>query len=318
MKFEYCAAIRTLGTAGDKYYQTLLSLKQQTIPPKKILVYIAEGYPLPKETIGIEQYVYVKKGMIAQRALPYKEVDTEYILLLDDDLYLAPDAVERMYNGMTNNSGDVMCANVFPNHEASFSEKLRWIFFVGTFPMKSNKWAFKIRKNGNYSYNNDPKNGIYESQSAAGLCSLWKLDVFKSVHFEDEAYFDKFRYPIGEDQLLFNKAYQRGWKVLVDYNLPVQHLDAGSGHVKAVEERVIENIAILFLIWHRTCLQSYGKICIPSYIRRILATIIIPAVLHFLKRGNVEILRWQIRGLKKGIVMSKSEEYKSLPPFADK
>ena len=106
--------------------------------------------------------------------------------------------------------------------------------------------------------------------------------------------------------------------MLVDYNLPVQHLDAGSGHVKAVEERVIDNIAILFLIWHRTCLQSYGKICIPSYIRRILVTIIIPAVLRFLKRGNVEILRWQIRGLKKGIVMSKSEEYKSLPPFADK
>lgn len=47
-------------------------------------------------------------------------------------------------------------------------------------------------------------------------------------------------------------------------------------------------------------------------------TIIISAVLRFLKRGNVEILRWQIRGLKKGIVMSKSEEYKSLPPFADK
>lgn len=318
MKFEYCAAIRTLGTAGDKYYQTLLSLKQQTIPPKKILVYIAEGYPLPKETIGIEQYVYVKKGMIAQRALPYKEVDTEYILLLDDDLHLAPDAVERMYNGMTNNSGDVMCANVFPNHEASFSEKLRWIFFVGTFPMKSNKWAFKIRKNGNYSYNNNPKDGIYESQSAAGACSLWKLDVFKSVHFEDEAYFDKFSYPIGEDQLLFNKAYQRGRKVLVDYDLPVQHLDAGAGHGKAVEERIIDNAAILFLIWHRTCLQTYGKICIPSYIRRILATIIIPAVLRFLKSGNVKFLTWQIRGLKKGIVMSKSEEYKSLPPFADK
>ena len=69
--------------------------------------------------------------------------------------------------------------------------------------MKSNKWAFKIRKNGNYSYNNNPKDGIYESQSAAGACSLWKLDVFKSVHFEDEAYFDKFSYPIGEDQLLF-------------------------------------------------------------------------------------------------------------------
>ena len=52
-QFEYCAAIRTLGTAGDKYLQTLKSLQSQTIPPKKILVYIAEGYDLPKETIGI-------------------------------------------------------------------------------------------------------------------------------------------------------------------------------------------------------------------------------------------------------------------------
>lgn len=318
MKFEYCAAIRTLGTAGDKYYQTLLSLKQQTIPPKKIIVYIAEGYPLPKETIGIEQYVYVKKGMIAQRALPYKEVDTEYILLLDDDLAFPSSMVEKLFGEMQKCDADVISPNVFPNHNMTVLQKLYSIFFVGTFPMKSNKYAFKIRKNGCYSYNNNPKNGIYESQSAAGPCSLWKLDVFKSVHFEDEAYFDKFRYPIGEDQLLFNKAYQRGWKVLVNYNLPVQHLDAGSGHVKAVEERVIDNIAILFLIWHRTCLQSYGKICIPSYVRRILVTIIIPAILRFLKIGNVEILRWQIRGLKKGIVMSKSEEYKSLPPFADK
>ena len=34
---QYCVAIRTLGTAGEKYRQTLLSLQQQTIPPNKIL-----------------------------------------------------------------------------------------------------------------------------------------------------------------------------------------------------------------------------------------------------------------------------------------
>ena len=52
---QYCVAIRTLGTAGEKYRQTLLSLQQQTIPPNKILVYIAQGYPIPQETIGIEE-----------------------------------------------------------------------------------------------------------------------------------------------------------------------------------------------------------------------------------------------------------------------
>ena len=67
-KLRYTAVIRTLGTAGEKYQVLLDSLAAQTIKPEAILVYIAEGYPLPKETIGIEQYIYVKKGMVAQRA----------------------------------------------------------------------------------------------------------------------------------------------------------------------------------------------------------------------------------------------------------
>ena len=56
---KYTAVIRTLGTAGDKYQQLLNSLASQTVKPEEIIVYIAEGYPLPKETIGIERYVYV-------------------------------------------------------------------------------------------------------------------------------------------------------------------------------------------------------------------------------------------------------------------
>ena len=60
---QYTAVIRTLGKAGEKYQQLLDSLAHQTIKPAAILVYIAEGYPIPKETIGVEQYVYVKKGM---------------------------------------------------------------------------------------------------------------------------------------------------------------------------------------------------------------------------------------------------------------
>ena len=46
---QYCVAIRTLGTAGEKYRQTLLSLQQQTIPPNKILVYIAQDILYPKK-----------------------------------------------------------------------------------------------------------------------------------------------------------------------------------------------------------------------------------------------------------------------------
>ena len=77
---EYTAVIRTLGKGGDYYQKTLDSLILQSIPPSAIIVYIAEGYALPAETVHREQYVYVKKGMVAQRALQYKKVKTEYIL----------------------------------------------------------------------------------------------------------------------------------------------------------------------------------------------------------------------------------------------
>lgn len=70
---EYTAVIRTLGMAGDKFQKELDSLINQTIKPKGIIVYIAEGYAIPKETCGLERYVYVKKGMVAQRALTYKD-----------------------------------------------------------------------------------------------------------------------------------------------------------------------------------------------------------------------------------------------------
>ena len=65
---NYSIIIRTLGTAGEYYQRTLDSIKLQTIQPGLVLVYIPEGYAIPKETIGIEQYIYVKKGMVAQRA----------------------------------------------------------------------------------------------------------------------------------------------------------------------------------------------------------------------------------------------------------
>lgn len=119
MNKEYCVAIRTLGKAGDKYQALLDSLKSQTIQPKKILVYIAERYDLPKETINTEEYITCPKGMIRQRALDFKEIDTEWVLFCDDDVELKPDSVERLFNGVIKENGDCICANTFPVNEYS-------------------------------------------------------------------------------------------------------------------------------------------------------------------------------------------------------
>lgn len=51
--------------------------------------------------------------MIAQRALSYKEVDTDYILFLDDDLSFSPNTVERLFAGLDEKHGDVISVNIF-------------------------------------------------------------------------------------------------------------------------------------------------------------------------------------------------------------
>lgn len=89
----YTVVIRTLGTAGEKYLTTLRSAKEQDVPPQKILVYIPHGYPLPKETVGTEEYVRCEKGLVAQRSLPFDEVQTDWMLFLDDDMDLPASTV---------------------------------------------------------------------------------------------------------------------------------------------------------------------------------------------------------------------------------
>ena len=121
---NYSVVIRTLGRAGEKYLSLLKSLVTQTIKADCIIVYIAEGYSLPQETLGIETYVYVPKGMAAQRALKYDEVKSEYILFLDDDLYLPPTFVEDMFFSMCNFGADVISPDIYPNHKRRFKQTL--------------------------------------------------------------------------------------------------------------------------------------------------------------------------------------------------
>lgn len=252
---EYCVAIRTLGKAGAKYQQELDSLKGQTIPPRKIIVYIAEGYPLPKETIGTEQYVYVKKGMVAQRALRYDEVDTEYVLLLDDDVCLAPDSVERLFNGLQLMDGDAIAADTFHNHDVGLSAKVKGFITNWSCPRRDDQYAFKVQRNASFSYNNHPTKDVYLSESAAGPASLWKTDALRAIHFEDELWMDRLGFAYGDDLLFYNKLVKNGGRLLVHYNCGIVHLDAQSERKQYASnpKRLLLRSQMWFILWWRTC-----------------------------------------------------------------
>lgn len=239
---DYTVVIRTLGTAGDYYQQTLNSLITQTIKPSEVIVYIAEGYAIPNQTIGVEKYVYVKKGMVRQRALRYDEVHTEYILFLDDDVYLPSNAVEILFNEMKSNDGHVIAPCLFPNHLVSFKSKLRLTLLGREVPrFKDIKCGYKVLRTGGFSYNNNPINPIYESTTNAGPCFFCKREDFLKIHFEEDLWLDEAPYALPEDQVMYYKMHLCGLKVLTSFDSGIVHMDAGST-MQASNEKILKII----------------------------------------------------------------------------
>lgn len=251
---EYTAVIRTLGKGGDYYQKTLDSLIRQSIPPSAIIVYIAEGYALPAETVHQEHYVYVKKGMVAQRALQYKEVKTEYILFLDDDVYLPPTGVETLYHELQQYKGDVISPYVFYNHKKSIKDKIRLaVFGREVCRLFGNRWGFKVLPTAGFSYINNPKKAVYESQTNAGPCFLCRKEDFLNIKYEDELWLDETPYAFPDDQVMFYKIYLSGLKILTSYDSGIVHLDAGSstGNVDRTCKVIYSEYRNKLIFWHR-------------------------------------------------------------------
>lgn len=261
---SYSVAIRTLGTGGDVYRRMIECLRRQTVQPEGIFVFIAEGYRIP-DAIANERYVPCRKGMVSQRALTYSEISSEYILFLDDDLFLPDNAVQILFDALLNHKAECVAPNLFPNHAMPLKQKIKAALYSGTLPSLSGKYAFRIRLNACYSYAIRPK-PVMLTQSFAGACILISKSAFISAHFEDERWLDRFKYPIGEDQILAYKLFTGGHRILVHYDTGIIHLDSRTGHGGNKNEKFYSLAFLRYVIWYRTILQRQ-----PNYLGRLTA-----------------------------------------------
>lgn len=313
---EYSVAIRTLGKAGAKYKALLDSLKSQTLKPSEIVVYIAEGYPIPKETIGLERYIYVKKGMISQRALQYTEIKTDYILFLDDDVYLPPDGVEKLFLAKNKMNANVVSPDVFPNSERSSLGKLIMALSCRMIPRKDDKeWAYKVMRNAGYSYNNSPSQDIYLSQTNAGPCFLCSKKDFLKIRFEDELWLERCPYPLGEDQVMYYKMFCLGFKQLTVFNSGIVHLDAGTTLMSEDREKnmIYSDLYFKTIFWHRFIyLPERRKLMKVWDCLCFIYTIMVLLCVSLLK-CRINIVRVKCSAIIDGIRFLLSNDYKRLP-----
>lgn len=313
---EYTVVIRTLGKAGEKYQRMLDSLKAQSILPKEIIIYIAEGYDIPRETIGIEKYVYVKKGMVAQRALPYNEVQTEYILFLDDDVYLPADGVERLYDALEKNDANVISPDVFPNAERSFfSSILMAVSGRMVARCDDGKWGYKVMRNSGYSYNNSPHKSVYRSQTNAGPCFFCKKNDFLSINFQDELWMDNLTYALGDDQVMFYKMHLCGLKVLTIYDSGIVHLDAGSTMMSMDKKRsmIYSDFWFKTVFWHRFIYRPERSCVVRCYDFICLTYALLFTLFISLIKFDFDILAIKWNAIKNAIAFLKSDTYRNLP-----
>ena len=319
---SYSIAIRTLGTAGDTFRKELESLCDQTVQPERVFIYIAEGYERPGFMVGKEEYVWVPKGMMSQRVLPYDEITSDCILMLDDDVILAPDSAEKMLQALAKNGADCVGADVFQNHRMPLKTKVYAALTNLVFPHWCQKWAFKIRRNGSFSYNARPKSNFYWSQSCGGPAMLWRKEALLKIHLEDELWLDKLGFAYGDDQLETYKLHANSGRLGVLYDAGITNLDAqsSSGAFRKGAEYLYTRTKALFMVWWRTCFKN-GKdtawsrfLAATAFSFKALWLIPVMTAAAIAKR-NIRVLSSYFRGLRDGWKEVHSPEFQALPPY---
>lgn len=315
---KYSVAIRTLGKSNETLKKELISLHNQTLPPEEIIIYIAKGFPLPDFRVGIERYVQIEKGMISQRAHQYDEISAPNILLLDDDIELAGNSAEILLNHLYRHNADCIAADTFNNHGMSFKNKFKAILSGLVFPRIGKKWAFKIHRNGSFSYINNPDKSVYPSQSAAGPCSLWKKSALVALNWADEKWLDRLGFAYGDDDLEFYKLYINGGKLYVSFDSGVKNLDSKSASSEFREKKNSYYIRSMsnFIRWHRMnyCTRRYRALTASAYSCKFLWMIAIHLGLSIKKR-TFSPLTLYVYGFYDGVKYINTEEYRDIPAY---
>ena len=252
---SYSVAIRTLGTNKGQLKELIEDLFSQSVKSDKILIFIAENHPIPDFRVKDETYICVKKGMMNQRLLPYDEVSSEFLLMLDDDVKLQPDSVEKLLEAMVKHNADLVGSDTFQNHRLPLRAKVRAVITNLVFPHFSQKWAFKIHRNGSFSYLNTPRDHFYWSQSCAGNAMLWKKSSYDALKMRDELWLDDFSFAYGEDLLASYKVYKNGMKLGVVFNAGIKHLDSksASGLYHKSYDKIKTRTMAQLAVWWRAC-----------------------------------------------------------------
>lgn len=256
---KYTIAIRTLGTAGEKFDALMRSIAALDSPPEEVLIVLPEGYSLPNTLVENARVIRSQKGMVAQRTIAIDEIQTPYLMLLDDDLEFEPDFTDRLYEQLKRYDADLCSPKLVtpytqqtntqtvtpPQQSRKLNNLLRWCIGVSWFETMEDGFILKVANTGGFIMNAKPNapEPMY-CQSGYGAIVFGKTSKCKAIHFEDELWVENTTYALMEDQIFYYKAHLQGNKIVYAPDVELIHLDAGTsitGDKKLKNRRIGQN-----------------------------------------------------------------------------
>ena len=230
MSFSYSVAIRTLGTAGEKYKKLLNSIKKQKIQPEKVIVVLPKGYTPPTDRIGTEQFVFCEKGMIQQRiaCLPY--ISSKYTLFCDDDVEFPEEFTEKLLDKLETEEYCVAAGPLLDFFPPKTFKYLVASLLGGACVMlrARDKYYVRLLKTGGFSYNDSIKRDshrTYKTESLAGTCFMADTEVMRRMNYEEELWAEKTGYSAFEDRIEIGKMIVNGYNACIVSDASYIHND---------------------------------------------------------------------------------------------
>lgn len=276
---DYSVAIRTLGTAGEKYRKLMDSVAALIPRPKEVIVVLPKGNSAPEYQIGCEKFVYSPRGMIIQRLAALDYITAEYVLFCDDDVEFQSDFVQKLWEpmayGYSCSAGPLL--EFFPPSGMKYAAAS---LLGGACVMLHgrDKMYTRILNTGGWSYNRSirtEEHRFYDAQSLAWTCFFIQAEAMRAIHFEDEMWIEQNGYAAFDDRVMFYKLLSKGYRTCVVSDAGYRHNDAMTSTRDLKLEPIYARAFNHYVFWYRflylpeksSVRRLWKKICIHYYIR---------------------------------------------------
>lgn len=319
MDIDYSVIIRTTGKAGEKYRKLLRSIEALEPKPREVIVVLPEGYALPEDRLGWENFYFCPKGMVVQRLHGIAQCKTPYALICDDDVAFGPDFVRKLHEPLEEGRGGLSIAPLYSFLPQKGVRAVVDAVLGGGVPtvFHRDRYCSVLRTTG-YSYNRklNVNKKYYETQSAAWTCFYADVRSLRAIDFEvEQMWLDRHGYSALDDQAMFYKAWLRGVKTIVVSNAFYEHLDARTSTRESREPVIFSRVFNRIVFWHRFIYsqessllgKTWARFCFSYY----WAMNGIFTLLRRIPAGEKDI---RTRARKEAKAYLLSDAYRNLPP----